>query len=72
MIFNLIYTYTKGAWVVQPYLQYSDVPTNLKAGDPAGCGTPWAARSWSSRILKKGFSLTGRWEYIGSSGNARI
>jgi len=69
MIYNLIYTYTKGNWVIQPYMQYSAVPTNLKAGIPQGAHT-WGGAVLVSRILKKGFSLTGRWEYIGSSGNA--
>ena len=68
MIFNLIYTYTKGNWVIQPYLQYSDVPSNLSAGIPQGAHT-FGGAILASRILKKGFSLTGRWEYIGSSGN---
>ena len=68
MIFNLIYTYTKGAWVIQPYMQYTDVPTNLKAGIPQGAST-WGGAILASRILKKGFSLAGRWEYISSSGN---
>ncbi len=68
MIFNLIYTYAKGPWVIQPYVQYSDVPTNLKAGIPQG-GHTMGGAILASRILKKGFSITGRWEYIGSSGN---
>jgi hypothetical protein len=67
MIYNLIYTYTKGAWVIQPYMQYSDVPTNLKAGIPQGAHT-WGGAILATRVLKKGFSLTGRWEYIGQSG----
>lgn len=68
MIFDLIYTFTKGPWVIQPYVQYTDVPTNLKAGIPQGAST-WGGAILASRILKKGFSITGRWEYIGSSGN---
>ncbi len=68
MVLNLIYTYTKGNWVIQPYLQYSDVPTNLKANIPQGAHT-FGGAILASRILKKGFSITGRWEYIGSSGN---
>jgi hypothetical protein len=68
MIYNLIYTYTKGNWVIQPYMQYTDVPTNLKAGIPQG-GSTWGGAILATRILKKGFSLTGRWEYISSSGN---
>jgi hypothetical protein len=67
MIFNLIYTYTKGPWIIQPYVQYNDVPTNLKAGIPQGAST-WGGAILASRVLKKGFSLTGRWEYIGQSG----
>jgi hypothetical protein len=67
MIFNLIYTFTKGPWIIQPYVQYSDVPTNLKAGIPQGAST-WGGAILASRVLKKGFSLTGRWEYIGQSG----
>ena len=29
-IYNVIYTYTKGPWIIQPYFQYTDVPTNTK------------------------------------------
>jgi hypothetical protein len=68
MIYELMYTYTKGPWVIQPYVQYTDVPTNLKAGIQQGAHTMGGA-ILVSRILKKGFSVTGRWEYIGSSGN---
>jgi hypothetical protein len=67
MIYNLIYTYTKGAWVIQPYMQYTDVPMNLKAGIPQSAHT-WGGAILATRVLKKGFSLTGRWEYIGQSG----
>jgi hypothetical protein len=58
-IYDLIYTFTKGPWVIQPYMQYTDVPTNLKAGIPQGAST-WGGAILASRILKKGFSLTGR------------
>ena len=68
MIYNLVYTYTKGPWIFQPYLQYSDVLTAPKAGIPQGAST-WGGAILASRSLKHGFSLTGRWEYISSSGN---
>jgi len=29
-IYNVIYTYTKGPWIIQPYYQYTNVPTNAK------------------------------------------
>src|SRR5579864_8743207 len=35
-IYNVIYTYNKGAWIVQPYWQYTDVPTNAKIGIAKG------------------------------------
>ena len=63
------YTYTKGKWIVQPYLQYSDVPTNPAIGVVHGAST-WGGAILASRTLKRGLSLTGRWEYIGSTGNA--
>src|ERR1700731_4657461 len=42
-IYNLIYTYTKGSWVVQPYFQYTDVPTNPKIGIAHGASTKGGA-----------------------------
>ncbi len=63
------YTYTKGKWIIQPYLQYSSVPTNPSIGIVHGAST-WGGAILASRTLKRGFSLTGRWEYIGSTGNA--
>jgi len=62
-----IYTYTKGPWVIQPYFQYSYVPANPAQGFTTGAST-WGGAILASRVLKKGFSLTGRWEYIGQSG----
>ncbi len=68
MIYDIIYTYTKGPWVIQPYVQYTDVPTQPGIGITQGAST-WGGAILASRVLKKGFSLTGRWEYISSSGN---
>ena len=38
-MYALIYTYTKGSWIVQPYFQYGDVPTNPKVGVTHGAST---------------------------------
>jgi hypothetical protein len=67
-IYNVIYTYTKGAWIIQPYFQYSNVPTNLKVGIDKGASTTGGALL-VSRAFKHGFSLPGRVEYITSSGS---
>ena len=68
-MYALIYTYTKGNWIIQPYYQYSDVPTNLKIGILNGASTQGGALLVNYN-LKYGFSLAGRGEYIRSSGNA--
>ena len=65
----LIYTYTKGSWIVQPYFQYTDVPTNPKIGVVQGASTRGGA-ILVNHAFRHGFSLPGRLEYISSSGNA--
>lgn len=67
-MYALIYTYTKGAWIVEPYYQYGSVPTNLAVGVVHGASTNGGA-VLVSRTFKHGFSLAGRGEYIVSTGN---
>ncbi len=69
-IYNLIYSYSKGAWVVQPYFQYTDVPTNPKIGITQGAGTKGGALLLTYN-LKRGFSLAARPEYIKSTGSVQ-
>jgi hypothetical protein len=68
-IYNVIYTYLKGPWIVQPYFQYTDVPTNQKLGIAKGASTTGGA-ILISRAFSRGLSLAGRWEYIASTGDA--
>ncbi len=68
-IYNVIYTYTKGSWIVQPYFQYTDVPTDASIGIVKGASTRGGA-ILLSYAFKHGFSLPVRWEYISSSGSA--
>jgi len=67
-MYAVIYTYTKGAWIVQPYFQFTDVPTNLKIGIPKGAETRGGALL-VSHTFRHGFSLAGRGEYITSTGS---
>jgi Putative beta-barrel porin-2, OmpL-like. bbp2 len=67
-IYNVIYTYTKGPWILQPYLQYTNVPTNQNIGIVKGASTTGGAML-ASYTFKHGFSLPVRWEYISSSGS---
>ncbi|HEY1756085.1 MAG TPA: outer membrane beta-barrel protein [Bryobacteraceae bacterium] len=68
-IYNVIYTFTKGPVIVQPYFQYTSVPTNAKLGIVNGASTTSGAILFNYGF-KHGFSLPLRWEYISSSGSA--
>jgi Putative beta-barrel porin-2, OmpL-like. bbp2 len=68
-IYNIIYTFTKGPWIVQPYVQFTDIPSNAKIGIQSGATTKGGA-ILASYAFKHGFSLPVRWEYISSSGSA--
>ncbi len=67
-IYNVIYTYTKGAWIIQPYYQYTNVPTNTSIGIAKGASTNGGA-ILLSRAFSHGFSLPVRFEYIATSGS---
>ena len=65
----VIYTYTKGPWIISPYFQYSKLPTNAKVGVPTGTSATGGALN-VSYAFKRGFSLPARVEYLTSSGSA--
>ncbi|MBV8809079.1 MAG: outer membrane beta-barrel protein [Acidobacteriaceae bacterium] len=68
-IYNLIYTYTKGNWIIQPYFQFTDVPTNQKIGILQGAATRGGALLVNYNFPHH-LSLAGRGEYISSTGTA--
>src|SRR5579859_2532952 len=65
----VIYTYTKGPWIVSPYFQYGKLPTNTKVGVLKATSATGGALN-VSYAFKKGFSLPARVEYLTSSGSA--
>ncbi len=67
MLFDLIYTYTKGNWMVQPYVQQNSVPANPTLGALHGASA-WGGAVLVNRNLGHGIALAGRWEYIASNG----
>ncbi len=69
-MYSLVYTYTKGPWIIQPYYQYSNVPTNAKIGVTKGASANGFA-VLASRAFSHGFSLPLRFEYISSSGSVK-
>ena len=69
-MYAAIYTYNKGSWIVQPYWQYTNIPTNPKIGILKGNSTQ-AGAILVNHTFKHGFSLPVRWEYITSTGSAK-
>lgn len=65
----VIYTYTKGPWIVSPYFQYGNLPTDPKVGVAKATSATGGALN-VSYAFKSGFSLPVRVEYLASSGNA--
>jgi hypothetical protein len=67
-IYNLIYTYTHGSWVITPYYQYTVVKTDPTIFIPVGGHTNGGALL-ANYNFKHGFSFAVRPEYIKSSGS---
>jgi len=66
-IYDTIYSYTRGAWLIRPYWQHSTVATD-RAGIQKNASTNGGA-ILVSRAFKNGFAMATRWEYINTSGN---
>jgi Putative beta-barrel porin-2, OmpL-like. bbp2 len=66
-IYNLLYTYSRGHWVINPYFQYTNVPKNASIGILRGAHTNGGAVLVTYNF-KHGVSLSVRPEYIKTSG----
>jgi hypothetical protein len=66
-IYNVIYTYSHGNWFIQPYYQYTSVPTNVRAGILNGANTSGGALLFNYNF-KHGISAALRPEYISANG----
>jgi hypothetical protein len=64
----VIYSYTKGPWIVSPYFQYGSVPVIKQVGVLKSTSAVGGAIN-VSYAFKSGFSLPVRWEYLTSSGS---
>ncbi|MGH9355193.1 MAG: outer membrane beta-barrel protein, partial [Terriglobia bacterium] len=67
-MYNLIYTYSHESWTIQPYFQYTTVPTDAKIGVLHGAATRGVALLLNYNF-KHNLSLAGRAEYISSTGS---
>jgi len=64
----VIYSYTKGPWIVSPYFQYGSVPIIKQVGVLKSTSAVGGAVN-VSYAFKSGFSLPVRWEYLTTSGS---
>lgn len=73
-IYNIIYTHTQGPWIVQPYFQYTHVPSIRAIGALQSASTFGGALlvsyAFDAKSKLAGFSLPVRVEYIASTGEA--
>jgi hypothetical protein len=67
-IWNLLWTHTEGAWMINPYLQYSTTPKENAFGLPGSAST-FGAAILAKYAFSPLFNLAGRVEYISSSGS---
>jgi hypothetical protein len=67
-IYNILYTYSHESWYIQPYWQYTDVPTNSNIGIAKGANTNGFAFLFNYNF-KHGVSMALRPEYITTSGS---
>ena len=65
----VIYTYSKGAWIISPYFQYGTYSKNTNVGILKSTSATGGAFN-VSYAFKRGFSLPARVEYLTSSGSA--
>jgi len=68
-IFNVMYTYNNAPWTITPYFQYTSVPKNAALGATAGAST-WGGAVLANYNIDANWNLSGRVEYITSSGSA--
>jgi hypothetical protein len=67
-IINVIYTYSSAPWTITPYFQFTNVPRNASIGITHDAQT-YGGALLASYAFTDTFSLAGRAEIIGSTGN---
>lgn len=72
-IYNVIYTHTKGPWIIEPYIQYTQVPKSTLINTTQDAATYGAALfvnyAFHSNTPDAGVNLPVRLEYIKSTGS---
>jgi hypothetical protein len=71
-VYNLIYKYTKGPITIQPYLQYTYVPTGEAGMNYTGGGHTYGGAVLANYAVNDAFNVGARLEYIKETGNVNI
>ncbi|WP_241549802.1 outer membrane beta-barrel protein [Acidithiobacillus sulfuriphilus] len=66
-IYGLIYEYSSGSWMIEPYLQYMHTPANAAAGITSGSSN-YGGALLADYSFTNSISLAGRVEYIAATG----
>jgi hypothetical protein len=69
-IFNLIYTYNAAPWLINPYVQYSQVPASTSLGIYRRASL-WGVGLLATYTVTDHISVSGRLEYEDASGSYR-
>jgi hypothetical protein len=67
-IYNLIYTYNSAPWTITPYLQFQNVPENVRAGIYKSANA-YSGALLVSYALNSNWSIGARAEYIDTNGS---
>lgn len=67
-IYSMIYTYSHESWIVQPYIQFTTLPSNTASGAAQGAETRGGALLLTYN-LNHHVAVSGRGEYISTTGN---
>jgi hypothetical protein len=70
-IFDLMYTRTQGPWTLEPYVQYSHVPSDPRIGI-AGSGSTLGAALLANYNIDPNWNIAARAEYIDSTGQLNL
>jgi hypothetical protein len=70
-IYNLIYTYKSGPWIIQPYFSATHVPMNTSIGITSSASS-FGGSVLTDYSLGDGFFLGARLEYIGTAGSNNL
>jgi hypothetical protein len=72
MMIEAAYTYTAAPWTITPYLQYSQTDADKAFAPALVSSSTFGGAILANYSINDNVNLSGRWEYIGSSGASTV